>query len=40
MRVVEDEFLIAARLEAVVQEHGHETIGPVSTVDVATSLVA
>ena len=33
--IVEDEFLIAKLLETVVQEHGYETIGPVSTVEQA-----
>ena len=33
--IVEDEFLIAQLLESVVQDHGYETIGPVSTVEQA-----
>jgi DNA-binding response OmpR family regulator len=33
--IVEDEFLIASLLEAVVQESGHQTLGPVSTVEQA-----
>jgi CheY-like chemotaxis protein len=33
--IIEDEFLIAQLLETVVQEAGHETIGPVSTVEQA-----
>lgn len=33
--IVEDEFLVAQLLEGVVQDHGHEAIGPVSTVEQA-----
>ena len=33
--IVEDETLIAELLETVVQEQGHETIGPVSTMEQA-----
>jgi CheY-like chemotaxis protein len=33
--IVEDEFLIAQLLEDVVRDYGHETIGPVSTVEQA-----
>jgi DNA-binding response OmpR family regulator len=33
--IVEDEPMIAELLEAVVQESGHESIGPVSTVEQA-----
>ena len=33
--IVEDEFLIASLLETVVQEYGHESIGPASTVEQA-----
>lgn len=33
--IVEDESLIAELLETVVQEQGHETIGPVSTMEQA-----
>lgn len=33
--IIEDEFLIAQLLESVVQDDGHETIGPVSTVEQA-----
>lgn len=33
--IVEDEFLIASLLEAIVEEQGHEQLGPVSTVEQA-----
>jgi DNA-binding response OmpR family regulator len=33
--IVEDEFLIASLLEAIVEEQGHERLGPVSTVEQA-----
>lgn len=33
--IVEDEHLIASLLEAIVEEQGHERLGPVSTVEQA-----
>ncbi len=38
--VVEDEFLIAAEMVAMLEEAGHEVIGPASSVAAAQTLLA
>jgi len=37
--VVEDEFLVAAEIVAILEDAGHTVVGPVGSVDTATALL-